>query len=211
MAEAWLRSHPRRSGLLAVAAAAGVVVAGINVFHTFGPIHLHDDGPLGSLSGAGFAFASSTTGPWTAGYELCLDHGIDPAIIQSVSPASLVGSGLTFLGAFVREIPAGPSGAPTSGSIGTVEGYPPTISGAHHAVAGYPVTHQCSTNGSHQPFPYTELDVGVARAAHASGGGWTGFTVAYIVDSTPYVVTWDTGLYACGPGASVSALCAPPP
>jgi hypothetical protein len=29
-----------------------VVLAGINLFHTFGPIHLLNDRPLGSLSGA---------------------------------------------------------------------------------------------------------------------------------------------------------------
>ena len=207
VAEPSARSRPRISALLAVAAIAAGIVAEINVFQTFGPIHLHDDGPLGSLSGAGSAFASSTTGPWTAGYELCLQHGADPAIIESVSPASVVDSGLTYLGAFVREIPGLTAASTHTGAIGDIAGFPPTVSETLHPVAGSPVTHQCAGNGPQSP--YTELDVGIGKPAHSTGGGWTGFTVDYRVGLTRYVVTWDTGLYACGPSAP-GGQCSPP-
>src|ERR1700676_4043821 len=118
--EAWARSHPRISGLIGV----GAVVLGINMFHTFGPIHLRNDGPLGSLSGGSFAFASSTSGPWTAGYELCLQPGADPVIIESISPASELGGRLDYLGAYVRAITPVTSVATSTGGIGDVQGFP---------------------------------------------------------------------------------------
>jgi hypothetical protein len=195
VAETWVRSHPRLARLVAVAGAAAVVFAGINLFHTFGPIHLHNDGPLGSLSGAGFAFDGSTTGPWTSGYELCVQQGSDPVVIESVTPATVIDSGLRYLGAFVREIPANAS----SQIGGNTAGFPPAVTEALHPVAGYPVTHPCDWSGVRAAV--TELDIGVGRVATTTGGGWTGFSVDYRVGATQYIVTWDTGLYACGSSA----------
>jgi hypothetical protein len=129
-----VRSHPRISVLIGV----GVVVAGINLFHTFGPIHLHDDGPLGALSGASFAFASSTPGPWTSGYDLCLQPGTDPAIIESVTPAGPVGGGLKYLGAYVREIEPDTSMTTNTGGIGEIQGFPPTVTQALRRVRRLP-------------------------------------------------------------------------
>jgi hypothetical protein len=203
--ETWARKHPWFSGLIGV----GVVLAGINFFHVFGPIHLHNDGPL-ALAGAGFAFDPSTPGPWTAGYDLCLQPGADQAIIESVVPASAVGTGLDNLGAYIREIVPGQS---SSGGIDTSSGFPPKVTQTLHPVHGYRVTHECSWEGSQPPSPaapYTELDVGVGRRSLSADGGWTGFTVTYVEDLTQYVATWDAELYACGIGPPTVAMCAPP-
>ena len=175
--------------------------------HTFGPIHEHHDGPLGPLSGASFAFAPSDSGAWTSGYELCLEQGTDPVILESVSPVDGGGAKPNFLGAFVRAIPADSGGA-----IGTVRGFPPTVSETLHADNGYQVTQHCNFS---QPTParptsYTELDVGIGRPSPFTGGGWSGFTVAYRVGSTQYVATWDTGLYMCGPTAPAASGCNQP-
>ena len=205
-----MRSHPRISGVIAVA----VVFAGINLSHTFGPMHLHNDGPLGSLSGASFAFDPSTTGPWTSGYGLCLQPGADPAIIESIAPADEVGAGLRYLGAYVRKMAPDTSTATNTGGIGTIDGFPPKVTQTLHAVTGYRVTHVCSwevaQSASSAQATYTELDVGIARRSPSAGGGWTGFTVTYSVGATQYVATWDTGIYACGTGAPVSTMCTPP-
>lgn len=202
-----VRPHTRLSKLIAVLGTAAVVFAGINLFHTFGPTHLHNDGAL-VLGGAGFAFASSTTGPWTEGYVLCLQQGTDPAIIESVSPASTVGIGLNYLGAFVRDLPADPRDG-----LGGSERFPPNVAEKLLPVSGYRVTHQCSWLGGqslNSVYPAsTELDVGIGRRSQSTGGGWTGYTVAYVVDSTQYVATWDNGIYACGQDAPASA-CIPP-
>jgi hypothetical protein len=207
--ETWARKHPWVSGLIG----AFVVLAWVNVFHVFGPIHLHDDGPLGSLSGASFAFDPSTPGPWTAGYELCLQPGAGPATIETVAPAGVVGNDASYLGAYVREITPESATTDSSPGIDTGEGFPPKVTQRLHPVAGYRVTHECSWEGP-QPAnplaPYTELDVGMGRQTPSSGGGWTGYTVTYVDDSTQYVVTWDTSLYACTSGAPVAAVCAPP-
>jgi hypothetical protein len=183
-------------------------LAAINLFHTFGPIHLHDDGPLGSLSGAGFAFDSHSTGPWTMGYELCLAQASDPVIIESVSPASRVGGRLNYLGAFVREIPGLTVDSTRTGAIGGTQGFPPTVSETLRPVAGYQVTHQCASSGAQSP--YTELDIGIGRNTDSIPGGWGGYTVDYLVGTTEYVVTWDTGIYDCGAHLPMSAVCIPP-
>lgn len=202
--ETWPHSHPRLARFVALAAAAAILFAGINVFQTFGPTHLRNGGPLGSLSGASFAFDGSTSGPWTAGYILCLQGGSDPVVMESVSPASTLGIGLRFLGAFVREIP--PDQSTNTGAIGTAAGFPPKTTEALKRLQGFRVTQPCDANPSH--FTVAELDVGLGRAAASPGGGWTGFTVDYAVGASQYVVTWDTGLYACGPGAG--PMCTPP-
>jgi hypothetical protein len=131
--------------------------------------------------------------------------GHDPAIIESVSPASTVGIGLNDLGAFVRDLPAD-----TGGGIEESEGFPPKVAEKLLPVPGYRVTRQCSWLSGQSPNNASaELDVGIGRRAFATGGGWTGYTVAYVVDSTQYVATWDNGIYACGRDTPASA-CFPP-
>lgn len=208
VANARTESPPRGSWLLVVAVITAGFLAAINLFHSFGPIHLHDDGPLGSLSGAGFAFDSHSTGPWTMGYELCLAQASDPVIIESVSPASRVGGRLNYLGAFVREIPGLAVDSTRTGAIGGTGGFPPTVSETLRPVAGYHVTHQCASNGAQSP--YTELDIGIGRNADSIPGGWGGYTVDYRVGTTEYVVTWDTGIYDCGAHLPASAVCIAP-
>lgn len=191
--------------VLSAAAAAALVLGGINVFHTFGPIHLHNDGPLGALSGASFAFDAGATGPWTAGYELCLEPGSDAAVLESVSPVSAGGPELVFLGAFVRD--------PAFGIGGIVRGFPAAMPGAREPVSGYRVTQECDSSGGQPtgaPQVTTELDIGIGTPAQSTGGGWSGYTVAYHVGTTQYVVDWDTGIAVCGPTAPASSACTPP-
>ena len=198
--------------VLSAAAAAVLVLGGINLFHTFGPIHEHNDGPLGPLSGASFSLnAESGSGPWTSGYELCLEDGPDAVILESISPSSDAGTGLDFLGAVVRVIHAG-----ANDSIGEEAGYPPRVTEVLHPVAGYRVTQQCNftlggkPNDQPQPTTTAELDVGVGKPAVSTGGGWTGFNVAYRVGATEYIATWDTGFWICGPTAPAAASCEQP-
>ncbi len=212
VAEMWVRSHRRLAGLLCLLAAGAVVFAGINLLQTFGPIHLHDDGPLGSLSGAGFSFNANDPGPWTSGYELCLQQGSTPAVLESVTPAGTVGNGLRYLGAYVRQIPADTVAASYTGGIAAIDGFPPKVNEALRPVAGFAVTRQCDYNVPNPP-PLrspAELDIGAGKPAGFTGGGWSGFTVTYRVGRTEYVVTWDTGLYACGPHAPAVAMCGAP-
>jgi hypothetical protein len=111
-----VRPDRRVSTIIACVAVAVAAFAGINVFHAFGPIHLSNDGPLSGIGG-GFAFDADTPGPWTAGYELCVQRGTDTVILESVTPASPSGAGLRWLGAFVRPIPA------SGGAIGTAPAF----------------------------------------------------------------------------------------
>ncbi len=198
------RSDRKVAPLLSAAAAGLLVFGGINLFHTFGPIHEHNDGPLGPLSGASFSFAASDMAAWTSGYDLCLEQGTDPAILESVSPVAGGGSAPNYLGAFAREIPAG-----TGGAIGTEQGFPPAVSEKLYPIDGYQVTQQCNFNQSVNAsrMAYIELDVGIGRPSSFTGGGWSGYTVNYRVGATQYVATWDTGLYMCGPTAPAASAC----
>jgi hypothetical protein len=196
--------------VLSAAAAAVLVLGGINLFHTFESIHEHNDGPLGPLSGGSFSLEpESGSGPWTSGYELCLEDGPDAVILESIAPTSKAGTGLRFLGAVVRVIHPG-----TNDSIGEEAGYPPRVTDVLHPVAGYRVTQQCNftrdgqPNG--QPQPTTELDVGIGKPPGSTGGGWSGFNVAYRVGTTQYIATWDTGFWICGPTAPAAASCEQP-
>ncbi len=84
--------------------------------------------------------------------------------------------------------------------------------GVLHPVAGYAVAQQCNSSGG-EPVgtaSASELDTGVGRPAGSTGGGWSGLTVNYRVGSTQYVVTFDAGLYACGPGAPAASGCNQP-
>jgi hypothetical protein len=195
--------------LLSAATAAALVFVGINLFHTFGPIHEHNDGPLGGLSGASFAFDAGATGPWTVGYELCLQPGADPAILESITPVSAGGREPVFLGAYVVDPPAG-----TESLIGggNVRGFPPATFGNLLPVAGYRVTQECNSSGGEPtgaPQVTSGLYVGVGTPAQSTGGGWSGYTVTYRVDATQYIVDWDTGIYICGPTAPASSGCNP--
>ena len=200
------RQDRKVAQVISVAAAAVLVFAGINLFHTFGPIHETNDGPL-SLGAAGMALAPGDSGAWTIGDELCLEQGTDPVILESLSPVNGGGAAPSFLGAFVREIP-GDAG----GGIGSERGFPPVVSEKLYPVDGYQVTQQCNFN---QPVPATpppsiELDVGIARPPSFTGGGWSGWTVSYRVGSTQYVATFDGALYMCGPTAPAGSGCNPP-
>jgi hypothetical protein len=201
-----VRPDRRVSTIIACVAVAVAAFAGINVFHAFGPIHLHNDGPLAG-PGNGFTFdAGSGSGPWTVGYQLCVDQGTDPVILESVTPTSETGKGLRFLGAFARLIPTDAGGA-----IAEQTGFPPRVLQTLQPVAGFAVTQQCNFNSNQPPAPTStsEIDVGVGKVAGSTGGGWSAFTVDYRVGSTQYVVTFDAGLYVCGPTAPTAAQCNP--
>jgi hypothetical protein len=138
--------------------------------------------------GWGFAFDAGGSGPWTAGYQLCVNQGTAPVIL-------------------VRLIPADSGGA-----IGTAAGFPPQVSEVLHPVAGLAVMQQCNFNSS-QPAVRTstsELDVGVGKPAGSTGGGWSALTVDYRAGSTQYAVTFDAGLYVRGPNAPAAAGCNQP-
>lgn len=181
---------------LTVAVVAILVLGGLNLFHTFGPIHEHNDGPL-NLGAAGISLTSSEPGAWTIGDEFCVNQGTDPVVLESLSPVDGGGATPTFLGAFVREIPAG-----IAGGIGTERGFPPAVSEKLFPVDGYQVTEPCDFNvPAPPPHPSVELDVGIGRPSGFTGGGWSGFTVSYRVGSTQYVATFDAPLYLCGPTA----------
>ncbi len=199
-----VRPDRRVSTILACVAVAVATVAGINVFHAFGPIHLHNDGPL-AFGGAGFTFdADSGPGPWTAGYQPCIQQGTDPVILESIAPTAEQGNGLRLIGAFVRLIPVDAGGA-----IGEIPGFPPQVSEVLQPIDGYAVTQQCNFNSSEPPVPTstTEIDMGVANPVGSTGGGWSGVTVDYRVGATQYVVTFDAPLYICGPSAPAAAQC----
>jgi hypothetical protein len=200
-----VRPDRRVSTVIACAAVAVAAFSGINVFHAFGPIHLHDDGPLAGIGG-GFSFdATGSSGPWTVGYQPCVNQASDPVILERVAPASEAGPGVHFLGAFARLIPG------TGGAIGSMTGFPPQVPEVLHPVAGYTVTQQCNFNSSQPAAPTStsEIDVGVVKAAGSTGGGWSGLTVDYRVGSTQYVVTFDADIYVCGPTAPAAAQCNP--
>jgi len=201
-AQRWARTHRRGSGLIAVAAVALVVLATVNALQTFGPIRVHGDGPLGPYGGSGFSFTPSDPGPWTQGYELCLAQGIVPAVVERISAASVAGSGLTYLGAYVRQYSTAQG---YNNALGGMKGFPPAVPGVLHPADGFPVTTACTTTGV--PPVYTELDVGFGKPAHSTGGGWTGIDVAYRVGATQYVVTLDYSVYSCGPSAPAIASC----
>lgn len=198
-----VRPDRRVSTIIACVAVAVAAFAGINVFHAFGPTHLDDDGPL-VLGAAGFTFDADSTGPWTLGYQPCIEQGTDPIILESIAPASETGNSLHFLGAFARLIPVD-----TGGAIGSVGGFPPHVLQALQPVAGFAVTQQCNFNSNQPPAPTStsEIDVGVSRLAGATGGGWSAYTVDYRVGSAQYVVTFDADVYICGPAAPAAAQC----
>jgi hypothetical protein len=200
------RSDRKVAPALSAVAAAVLVFAGINLLHTFGPIHVHNEGPL-SLGAAGMALAPSDTGRMTVGDDLCVEQGTDPVILESLSPVGGGGAAPSFLGAFVRKIPA------DSGfGIGSEQGFPPAVSERLYPVDGYQITQQCNFN---QPASATrtasiELDVGIGRPSSFTGGGWSGLIVSYRVGSTQYVATFDGNLYLCGPTAPAASGCKPP-
>jgi hypothetical protein len=192
--------------ILSACTAVVLVFVGINLFHTFGPIHEHNDGPL-SVGAAGMALAPSDSGAWTIGDDLCVEQGTDPVILESFSLVAGGGQTPAVLGAFVREIPHA-----AGGGIGSEQGFPPAVSERLYPVDGYQVTQQCNFNQPTpaMPPPSIELDVGIARPPAFTGGGWTGITVSYRVGSTQYVATFDAPLYLCGPTAPATSACNPP-
>jgi hypothetical protein len=135
------------------------------------------------------------------GYPLCLVEGSDPAVIERVTPANVVGSGLHALGALVREFPSGTSDL----GIGGVKGYPPVVPDKLRPAVGFAVTHVCVSTGV--PPIYTELLVGVAKPPGSLGGGWDGINVAYRIGSRQYVVTLNYFVFTCGPHAPAWLHC----
>ncbi|MGA7987255.1 MAG: hypothetical protein WCB51_02530 [Candidatus Dormiibacterota bacterium] len=198
-----VRPDRRVSTIIACTAVAVTAFAGINVFHAFGPIHLHNDGPL-VLGAAGITFDAGSTGPSTIGYQPCVNQGTDPVILEGIAPVSATGDGLQFLGAFTRLIPAD-----TGGAIGSEAGFPPHVLQVLQPVAGFAVTQQCNFNSDTPPVPTStsEIDVGVGKPVGSTGGGWPGYAVTYRVGSTQYVVTLDGPVYICGPTAPAAAQC----
>lgn len=55
-----------------------------------------------------------------------------------------MGRGLQYLGADVREIEPDTSMTTSTGAIGEIQGFPPTVTQALHPIAGYRVTQECS-------------------------------------------------------------------
>ena len=129
---------------------------------------------------------------------------MDPAVIERISPAAVVGSGLTYLGAFVREFPSHQGDL----SIGGVKGFPPNVPDELHPATGYSITKPCAATG--EPAVYEELDIGLAKPIDSSGGGWNGINVAYRIGSTHYVLTLNNFVFTCGPSTPAYAGCSRP-
>src|ERR1700722_17067623 len=148
------RQDRKVASVASVAAAALLVFAGINLFHTFGPIHETNDGPL-SLGAAGMALAPTDSGAWTIGDDLCVEQGTDPVMLENFSLVAGGGKAPRVLGGFVREIPHA-----AGGGIGSEQGFPPAVSERLYPVDGYQVTQQCNFNQPTpaMPPPSIELD-----------------------------------------------------
>jgi hypothetical protein len=170
--------------------------------------HPDGGGPLGSEGApAPFTKANDPEGGaynvWTDGIRLCLFSGNEPAVLDSVSPDSTVGSGFNFLGAKVREFEVDWT---THQPIISVFGYPPPknyVPDPLFDVKGFQVTSLCTQppTGS-----YTELLIGFGRVGD-DGGGWQGIDISYSVAGHPHILVLDDCLLVCG--ASVT-MCTPP-
>jgi hypothetical protein len=180
----------------AVAALAAILVVAL-IGQSGIDRHLEGDGPLASSgfgpARSGESFFANDPGPWTMGYSLCLLQGRDPAIIERVTPATVVGGGLRALGALVREFPNNPYDL----GIISAPGYPPALPDKLHPAVGFAVTHACVSTGV--PPIDTELLVGIAKPPGSAGGGWDGINVAYRIGSRQYVVTLNNFVFTCGP------------
>jgi len=182
--------------LLGVIAAATLGVLTFQTVDLWPERHTNGWGPLGSEGTATMGFDSAAPG-WSIGIPLCLAKGQQPAVLDgSVSGASTTGSGLRYLGAVVRQ------GTPTLGFrvIGAVEGFPPPAPfNAYHSEKGFAVTTPCQEGPNPSlSVPYTELDLGIARAPGTNGGGWTGFQVGYDVGWRHHVLTIEGNVVTCG-------------
>lgn len=208
-------AHPILAALTGAAVVAAIVTGAVVLSASAGPgsgpvRHLDGNGPLGSTGDptarSGFSFNAHDPGPWTQGYELCLVEAPAPAIIESISPAAVVGSGLTYLGAYVREFPSHHGDQ----AIGGVRGFPPALPDVLHPAVGYAITMPCVATG--EPPVYQELDIGFAKPSNSMGGGWKGIDIAYRIGETQYVVTLNYSVVTCGPRAPRWAECpATPP
>lgn len=161
--------------------------------------HADGHGPLASLGGTGSGFyPQADPTAVTAGIRLCLLSGIEPVVLDgSVSPASSVQGGIRFLGAYVRQ------GVPAAGfmPLGSMAGFPPPYPYDQlHEAKGFSVTTPCS-DGSNPGAPYTELDLGLAPAPDAPGGGWMGVDVGYYAGPRHHVVTLNYDFFFCSAGA----------
>ena len=142
-------------------------------------------------------------GPWTFGLRLCLAHGTDAAVIESVSPTATVGSGFRLLGVFVRDWNPTSSDTP----IISVDEFPVATRAVLHPATGFAITQPCPASAG-MPQRYTELDVGFARTG-SDGGGWKGIDIAYLAGGQRRIVRLNHDLLICG--TSTIAECAGPP
>jgi hypothetical protein len=195
-----MTSVPNHRWAVVLAVAAALCTAALGAVLNAGAFpgvdrHTDGSGPLGSGPGGGansltMGWFPNDPGPWTVGYELCLVQGTDPAIIERVSAARSVGSGLNLLGAAFIDFGVG------TGGIGDISGYPPKVPETLHPAIGFAVTQVCPSSGS--PPRNVQLVVGVAKPAGSHGGGWENTDIAYRVGTHQYVVTVNQSFYACG-------------
>jgi hypothetical protein len=169
-----------------------------------GPEHHRDgQGPLASLGNSGnqitHAFDQAHGPAWTIGIPLCLAQGSEPAVLDgSVGATSIVGNGMRYLGARVREFI--PSEVDTP--IGSAEAFPPTfpiVRDALHQVQGFAVTHPCQIRNPDATVPYTELMLGLGAATVTGGGGWIGIDIGYAAGGHHHVVSTAWNILVCGP------------
>jgi hypothetical protein len=199
----------RRRLLIGTATAAALVLVGV-----FGvpkldlapEHHLDGEGPLGSFgdtnSSVSEGFDAKIGGPiWSAGLELCLARGDQPAVLDGfVGPTEAVGTGFRYLGALIREFTPLPGAA----GFGSREGFPPQVPPVPEAlqpVPGFAVTHRCQYPMVDRSIPITELVLGFSRTSDPSGGGWVGVDVGYTSGIRHHVVSLRYNFLVCGPAA----------
>ncbi len=187
-----------RTTWVAALGATVLVAAGVYALLPAGTgRHLDGEGELASHNGPGYeGFAADQTkgvGSWTFGLRLCRASGDEPAVIDSVGPASTVGAGYRFMGALVRRFDLTASHEP----IISVDGYPPPPSMVPDPVVpavGYAVETPCPEGPSG---PYTELLVGMTVTG-PDGGGWRGIDIAYHVGSRHRTLVVNQDWVICG-------------
>lgn len=209
-----LSRRARLGAIIALGLAILLIVAGAAWLRQPGSErHLDGEGPLGDEGGpAGWTKINDSVGgtltAWSYGIRLCRFSGDQPAVLDSVSPDSTVGSGFSFLGAKVRAFTVDWVDSKHTPII-SVAGYPPPtnyVPDELHDVKGFEVTSPCN----HPPEgTYTELIVGLGRVGD-DGGGWKGIDVAYTVGGQRHVLVLDIGLFICGPETPCQGSTYPP-
>jgi hypothetical protein len=199
-----------------VAAAIGLVVLGAAV--TLGATglvarltgsisgHADGDGALGSIGRPGYesmTVPQAHAGSITYGIRLCAADVHVPATIESVGPATPVGSGFRTIGILAREFLPTETHTP----IISVEGFPPPARYVPDPVApapGFVVRTSCDNGPTDS---YTEMLVGLGVTG-PDGGGWRGIDIRYRADGREWLLHLDHDLLICG--QSVTEGCEPP-